>query len=452
MAEGELIKSFPKKSYWILKKKHIPEGLKRNISMLIATSDNLLAGRSMRVKNHHVVIPQNEMNDLDSYIDKNKDNVPARLVKEGSAYEASAEVFEDEEFEKFSKEADLLVTTYEGYKTTSGTQVSDDYGDVIQQKYFLGNREVKLGDIRKKEDKVLFDSLSRDYVKKTNGMKYGVQGFYSKQERLREIPELGKNGSTDSTYETVRATQKEADVVDKRAIAKYKRDGDQWSSDMDDKSLRKYFVQTGLEKEARRRELALNELDGHEIVLHYSNAITSHSNYKDPNNQGRGYSLGLSYDLQLSRTSEKLKQWSIQFILEAGVVDLSTGLYNARSEEVMYGGYLNYYFINNPLTLNKFIWLGGVGLKNGTATLTNSIFSKEYTYQVLTLPAFQLMTKYRFRPGDLQEDSVNMGASLNFGLNYEFKNLSLIDKIEDDIDSKFSMKDLKYTIGMSVYF
>ena len=452
VAEGELIKSFPRKSYWILRKIEIPKELKRNASVLMATSTNLLAGRPMRVKNHHVVVPESEMNDIDSFIEKNKENVPDRLVKAGAGYEPSADVFDDEEFEKFSAEADLLVTTYEGYKNKPGNYFSEEYGDLTGQRYFVGNKQVALGDLRVKEDKVLFDSLSGEYVQKTNGMKYGLKGFYSKQERLREMPELRKDGSLDSTYAKVKEENKQADAINPRAVAKYRRDGDQWSSDMDETSLRRYFIQTGMEKEARRRELALNEVDGHEIILHYSGAMVSHGNDTDPNYQGRGYNLGVSYDLHLSRTSANLKNWSLQFLLEGGVTEYNTGVYNARSEETSYGAYLNYYFVNNPLTINSFIWLAGIGIKNGSASVFTPDLSKEYSYQLLTIPALQVMTKYRFRTGDLTEDTVNLGASLNFGVNLDMKRLSVIDRVDDNIDSKISVNDLKYTVGMSVYF
>jgi hypothetical protein len=187
-------------------------------------------------------------------------------------------------------------------------------------------------------------------------------------------------------------------------------------------------------------------------MFNFSNALTSHGNATDPNYQGRGYNLGFGYDLHLSRTSEKLKNFSLQFMYETGVTEYNTGVFNARSEESYYGAYLNYYFINNPLTLNSFIWLGGFGIKNGSATIFSPDLSKEYSYQVLVLPALQILTKYRFRSGDLTEDNANIGASLNFGINLDIKHLSVVDRIDDNIDSKMSVNDLKYTVGLSVFF
>jgi phage terminase large subunit-like protein len=62
------------------------------------------------------------------------------------------------------------------------------------------------------------------------------------------------------------------------------------------------------------------------------------------------------------------------------------------------------------------------------------------------------MGKYRFRTGDLREDNINVGASFNFGINMDIKNFTTNQELEDEIDGKFSVTDLKYTLGMSVFF
>lgn len=452
VAEGELVKSFPRKSYWILRKIHIPDAIKSKNKILIQTSSSVSSGRPLKIRNHHVVMSEKLFRDVDDFINQNQDNVPSRLIKAGGAYEASNDIFESEEIKDTTPDADVVVTTYETYKNKPGNYYSEEYGDLTGQRFFIGNKEVLLGDIKKAEDKKLFDSMSDAYVKKTNGMKYGLKSFYSEVEKTPGMNEINAKGVMASVYEESRAEKKKEDEISPRAIAKYKRDGEHWSSDMDDASLRHYFIETGIEKEVRRRELALNEREGHEVILSYSGSVLSHGNTTDPNYQGRGYNLGISYDLHLARTSPNLKNWSLQFLLESGVTEYDTGFYNARSEEISYGAYLNYYFINNPLTLNSFIWLAGVGMKNGSSSLFTPDFSKEYSCQVLTLPSLQLMTKYRFRVGDLKEDTANIGASLNFGVNLDFKNLSVIDRLDDNINGKFSVTDLKYSLGMSVYF
>jgi hypothetical protein len=62
------------------------------------------------------------------------------------------------------------------------------------------------------------------------------------------------------------------------------------------------------------------------------------------------------------------------------------------------------------------------------------------------------MTKYRFRSGDLTEDTVNVGASFNAGIMYDNKHLSVTDALDDNILGSISVNDLKYIFGMSFYF
>ncbi len=443
VAEGELVKSFPRKSYWILKKIHLPDVIKAKANLLIFTSNSVTNGRPLRLRNRHVVMSKSSGSDVDSYLKENKENVPARLVRAGDNYEPSPDVFEKNALQDLKSGTDVLVTTYESYSTKNGKYFSEEFGDETIQNYFVGNTQVFLGDIKKAEDKIVFDSVADNYQKKTNGMKYGIKSFYREVEKIKELPELNVKGSVASSHEQSRDDDRESDHISPVAIAKLHRDGEQWSSDMDDVSLRRYFIHTGLEREVRRRELALNELDGHELIIHYSNAVVA---------QGPSYNLGISYDLHLSRTSPDLKDWSLQLVYESGLSEFVTGDYNVRSKNTSYGAYLNYYFINNPLTLYSFIYLAGVGVKNGTAIVYADALEKNYSYRTLTLPALQVMTKYRFRTGDLNEETVNVGASLNFGINLDIKNLSTAEFEDDEINSKISLYDLKYTLGLSLFF
>ncbi|MGZ3809722.1 MAG: hypothetical protein ACXVCE_16690, partial [Bacteriovorax sp.] len=341
----------------------------------------------------------------------------------------------------------------EAYRKKPGQRFSDQYNDETEEKYFVGEREVKLADIKNAEDKKLLDSMAEGYVEKTNSQKYGlVNGLYKDQKKAPGVRDINDKISVTSVYDTIKEKKKSQEAIDPKVIAKIKRDGSQWSEDMDDETLRRYFIRTGLEHEVVRRNLAVNELDGNEVLLHYTGSLSDHTSANDQNYRNLGYTLGLGYDLHLSRASKDLKQWSLQFLLEKGVSDYDIGGQNARGEAGTYGAYVNYYFVNNPLTLNSFIFLGGVGIKAGTVSMSNPELSKEYTYQALTLPSFQLMTKYRFRSGDLTEDTVNVGMSFNAGAVLDIKRLSVLDTLSDNINGKISLTDVKYLVGMSFYF
>ena len=112
VGEGELVKSFPRKSYWLIKQVYIPDAMKVNSKVLITTSNLITLGRPLKLKNRHVVISK-EYNDIDDYLDKNQSNIPQRLVKSGDAYEPSPDVFEKEELGNTTPDSDVEVTTYE---------------------------------------------------------------------------------------------------------------------------------------------------------------------------------------------------------------------------------------------------------------------------------------------------------------------------------------------------
>lgn len=450
VAEGELVKSLPGKSYWMIRKVHIPKALREGHKLLVLNSKNVLSGRPLKVKSRYVVMPEKDFKGVSHYLDTQDNGVPDRLVKESGNYEVSKDIYE----KKKHREADVVVSEYEVLKKKGGTYYSEEYGDVTEEKYFVGNRQIPVGDIKNIEDKKLFDSISEGYATKTNNMKYGLNSFYKDQEKLPEVRDLSKQGSITSVYNDYEEDVKLAGKVSPRAAAKIKRDGIQWSEDLDDKALRRYFIETGLAREEKRKDLALNELDGHEVMFHFSNAFNSHATAKDPNYQARAYNIGVSYDLHLSKVSPEMKSWSLQFLYETGVVNYDLGGLNAKAQESVYGAYVNYYFYNNPLTLNSFIFLLGAGLKNGSSKATSVDLSKEYSYQVMALPALQLMGKYRFRSGDAKEDSINIGTSVNLGINLDSKKLSVVDSVadEDAINSKISVSELRYTLGMSVYF
>ena len=448
VAEGELVKSLPRKSYWSLKTIHLPDQLKKASKLLMMTDHSVSMGRPLRIKTRHRVVNKDEYGDVDAFLADNEENVPRRLVHQEDQYDASEKLFDEDPV----PEADIEISTYEGYRNKSETYYSEEYGDKTDQRYFLGNRTVRVGDIKKAEDKKLLDSMGEGHEQKVASMKYGVKDFYRDQEKLPDMREFNKAVTIKSSYEQAREDKKAKAEISPRVIAKKQRDGENWTADLDSASLRKYFIQTGVESEMRRRELALSELDGHEIMIHYSGSMVNQTTDADSYYQGRGYHLGLGYDLHLSRSNPEWKNWSLQFILERGVVDLDIGGRNGRSEEGFVGGYINYYFVHNPLTLNRFIYLAGLGLKVGSSDMSAPELSKDYSYQVLTLPSMQLMTKYRFRTGDLAEDTVNVGASANFGINADVKNYNSSDGVSDDINGKFSKFDLKYYLGMSIYF
>jgi len=449
VGEGKLVKSFPKKSICYLSKIIDPRFFMLNGRLLVLTSNQVKAGRIIKMKQHHVVVSPDEYESVDQYLEENKNKIPDRLLQDSNSHEESAELFETPKI----ADADVEIKTYETLKKKGGIQFSDQYKDEIGEKYFIGNREVKLGDIENDQDKKLLDSLALGFAEKINSQRVELtHGLYKNQLKAPGLRDINNKMSVMSVYDSIKEDQLIHEQISPHAIAKIKRLGPLWSADMDDATLRRYFISSGMEHEAQRRELALNELDGNEILFHYSGSLVDHTTSADENYRGPGFTLGLGYDYHLSRSSKDLKNWSLQFVFEKGVSDYGLGGLNARGQESYYGAFLNYYFVDNPLTLNSFIFLGGLGLKGGTVEMDSTDLSKKYTYQAVVFPALQIMTKYRFRSGDLTDDVLNVGASFNAGVNLEVKRLGVIDSLDDDINGKISITDIKYLLGMSVYF
>jgi len=449
VAEGKLVKSLPKKSFWYLTKIYIPNLIKADNHFLVITSSSVKEGRSIYQKERHVLVSPKEYHTLEEYQDKNQNNVPQRLLQQHDQYEKTTDLFDV----KKVPEADQLIESYETFKEKPALKYSDDFLDEELEKYFIGNKEFKLASAIDEEDKKLLDSMAQGIVEKINSNKYPLQNsLYKNQKKAPFSHELNGQISISSVYDSIKEDQSSRDKLDPKAIALIKRDGSQWSEAMDDETLRRYFIRSGLEHELNRRKLAVNELDGNELLIHYAGSLTDHTTNEDQNHRNLGFNLGLGYDFHLSRLNLEYKKWTIQVQMDQGYTDYNIGGQNGRVLEGAFGIYFNYYFVNNPLTLNEINFLAGFGLKSGSFRLKNPNLSQEYSYQVLSLPSFQLIGKYRFRSGDLSEDTTNIGLSFNAGLIYDIKRLSVIENLQDNIDGKISINDTKYLIGMSFYF
>jgi hypothetical protein len=293
----------------------LPNEVKKENALYLHTVAQVTLGRPLRVRNEHIVASKTQYTDLDDYLDKNEENVPKRLIKEVNQYEKSTDLYEPE-IKDYKSDIDVVVQTFENLEAKGGNYYSDDYGDLTAQKFFVGNQVIKVGDIKKAEDKILFESMSDAYQDKVNSMKFGVKSFYRNQKKIDGSREVNNQLAIMNTYDEAKEEEKRAEIIQPRAIAKVNREGENWSTDLDDGALRRYFVKTGLEKEARRRQLALNELEGHEVMFHYAGSMISHGGNQDVNYQGKGYNIGFAYDLHLGRTSPNLKQYSILFLYE----------------------------------------------------------------------------------------------------------------------------------------
>lgn len=449
VAEGELVKSFPKKSFWYFKNVTMPNLIYPESHLLILSTSIVSRGRQRNIQQRHVVYSDKEYNDVDQYLDQNKKGVPEKLILQEENFSNSGELFEKEQ----PREADLTIETYEKLSTKSSPEIITEYAEVVPEYYFLRNKKMSLTKILSDDDKKLLATMSKQYFEKNAKLKYGLtQGLYYNQENSgdKEVP--AKKLTIRSAYDIEKENKKLREVIDPRFSAKIKRDGINWSDDMDDDTLRRYFITTGIAQEKFRRDRILNEREGHEVLIHYTGNMINHTTASDPNYRALGYNLGLSYDLHMARATDNLKNWSLQFTFEVGSNHYDLGGMNGTSSEVMYGAIANYYFINNPLSLNKFIFEMGAGVKSGRSKMNGNTLSQQYTYQMLSVPTLQLLCKYRFHIGDLNEDTIKVGTAFHAGLVYEQKQLSMLDIPLEEVSGTINVNDIKFQIGMGFYF
>jgi hypothetical protein len=448
---GKIVKTFSNKSIWLMEKNYISNKLVLDDPILIMLKSVVTRGRETSLRHKQIVFNKNEYSDVEDFLENNKNNVPKKFIANEDNFETSDDIFSDEKI----SEHDAEFATYDTFKNTGSLRVADEYNDQIKGLTYLVNKKYKIGDLKNAEDLKVLNSDARLMVNKYNSQILPLRnGLYRQQRKLVGSKDVNDQITITSSYEKAAEIERDKNQIDLKAVAKIKRDGELWSADMDDDTLRRYFITTGILKEKYRRAVSLNELDGHEVTISYAGNVTSHvvSPDVDPSFQMRGYHLNLGYDIHLSRTALNLKKFSVLLMVEQGVNYYDLNNINGRSQEGQYGAYLNYYFINNPLILNNFSWNVGVGVKFGMSKMGSDQISQKYDYQILTLPSFQLMTKYRFRAGDLNEDTLKVGMSVNAGIIYETKSLRIVDNPSDNITSAINVNDMKYQFGVSFYF
>lgn len=448
---GKVVKTFPNKSVWLMQKNYIKDRMLVDERVIVLLDSYVRQGRENTYRQRQIVFSDNEYESVDDFLERNKNNVPDKFVSHYDEFDSTEELYKDEKI----AETDREVQTYDTFKNAGSTHVNDDYNSEIKGLSFLVNKGVRIGDIKKKDDLELLEKDTNNLIRKMNSQKYGLKnGLYHDSTKSPISRDINDAITITSTYEKSKQEARTKNMISEEAIAKIKRDGDMWSADLNDQQLRRYFVKTGLWAEKERRETFINELEAHEIVLSYAGSVNTHvaTAEIDPSYQNRGYQLNLGYDLHFSKINKDYKNWSMQFVIERGVNYYDINNINGRSEEGQYGAYLNYYFLNNPLTLHKFIGQIGLGVKFGMSSMTSDLITKTYDYQILTLPSIQLMTKYRFRAGDLNEDTANVGMSLNGGVVFESKSLKIVNNPSDNITSSISVNDIRYLFGVSFYF
>lgn len=456
LGEAELVKVFPKYSYWQILNAPLAEGAKIGLTEVgVIRSRMGINGRELDVKNKIRLLDRSNNEERDfSDLERNElletTEIPDNLRQDHSYQALKDQTFE----EKKLKRADVEVVKNDFLVKKSATSFSAEHKEELAELYAPELKGKDREVVKKETEKEISKAQANLYGKNHLRTKYGLDDFYKDQEKIPEMKDIRNKISTTSVYDQEKEAKFEESMISNRALKKMQRDKALWSQDMDDKVLRRYFVQNGIASEYERRERALSELEGHEMWLRFYGGANRNTVDADPNYQRFNYAMAVGYNLHFSRINPEYVNWSMDFYGESSVSHFALNdNTNAQSKELHAGTSLNYYFLNNPLTLNKFIGHVGVGMKLGQGEAVAADLNRTLSYQLVTIPTLSGGIKYRFRAGDLTRETANIGAALAFGAMYERVNYSAGEVLDvSEAYGKFAVNTTKYYFGLHIYY
>jgi hypothetical protein len=449
LATAEVIKVHSNYSYWYLREINKAEFLDKGQRVVFVTMDEALSGRrDAKYKKRRVILRKGET--PLKFIEENENGVPTELIKKDGKYEKNNQELTETDP---TLDEERIITEFETWAESKNLDYVDEYmQEVATNRETDISEDRNLNDYRKKDGDKLFKSVVDGSVDKFNDYKYSLDTFYREQKKDKDYREI-REGVTDQTvYAKYQKQKEERKWVSPQALAKIKRDGKLWSSDMNDDQLRRFFISSGIRRENERQRLALSEYNSNEVTLYYSTALREHYTTNDDNFQGSNYSLGVGYEFHLRRTDPEWDKHTLDLFLIRTIAfyDIGGDKNGRFTEGIVKFGY-NYYFINNPATIYRWMFYGGVGLLRGNALMQGIGLVKDYNYSVIGFP-MHLGFKYRFKSGDELDQISGIGWGVNFKFSYEWLKLNNVDLIEDDINGSVSIIDLRFTAGLSAYF
>lgn len=452
VAFGRLIKVGETKSYWLLNQIQHGVALKSGQRLVfVEKNEDVLPGRSELEIAQKQVVTSGGIHPL-KYFEDEKRGISKELVfKEGES-----EIVEENERTKLSEGTHLNATQFDQWASSKGLDYVEEYMTEVSKKNIDNPQSrIETAQITKAYNENLTRSQADGTANKINSLKDGLRDLYWKQERDENLTFLPKRVIVNNIYQDSleKRNAKRSQAISPEAVAKARREGPRWSSDMTDKELREYVVRTGISEEVVRQRAAVNELDSHEMTIHFATSLMDHTSQDDANHRGRTYAFALGYEYHLSRL---FKNW-LKLSLEANV-EWSRGLYqvgplhNATFQEGAYKLMTNYYIYNKPTTVKNILVYLGTGIKVGQAKAGNFEFTEKHRYDMIAFPMFQLGLKYRFLSGDEVDNAVGVGFGLNTKLSIEPLSYTLDGQATEQVEGSFSLTDTKLFVGMSMYF
>lgn len=447
IGEAEAVHVLSRKSYWYFQDIDNSAIYREGDILRIVSQEKNLKGRPVRLKTRKIVLPQGK--GIVRYLREEDLGMPSELVFKAGEYEKGRNYIRTD----IRRDEHIIAKNFEVWKRKQGLEYIDDYINKVEAREQSGiSEEINKNAVRMREEKKIFDSTITGVQRKVNNLEFGLTGLYKEQEKDAEIREITRRVQIENTYERKQRERREERFIGPYAIEKINRQGQRWSADLDDEELRRFFIQSGIERERRRQEFALDRRAGNEILLRATTELANKTTVEDDNNQNTGYALLIGYEFHLSRTNPEITHWTVELSAERALRYYDIGGINGRFEEGSYFGAVNYYLFNRPDMVRRYLWYGGIGLRRGSATVSSPSLSRDYEFSVFSIPTVQAGVKYRFSAGDEREDGFDVGVGANFLVQSELSRYSSTTEVTDDISALFITTNLRLSFGFSIYF
>ena len=447
VGEGEAVKVHNNYSYWYLRKIENPNFIKKGTRLEFISESEVWQGRrNLNVRERRIVLPAGES--AEEYVENTKRGVPNKIIKKDSSY-----VEENENLIDRTPRTEDVRATYYGEWDEESSMTENDFENQLKTKKssLLTSIPSRKNEIKNNYKKEVWESATEGSLKKINSSADPLEAIYG-QRKFVQNDVTSLDSSSRNTFKIVKEEEQKSKAITSSDWSKIDKNDPRWSQEMNDRQLRRFFVESNIEREINRQRFALNNAPNNEVIMRYVMGMNQKTSSDDSSNQGTAQALDTAYEFHMLRMTDSLRDWTLEGGFTWGYNFYNTQVYNARATEQTLHGGVNYYFYNGPSMINSFLWHVGLGMRFGTSVMSSEMFLNDYTYQLSSSYA-QLGVKYRFSGGDYDLDVFKMGIGLNALISLEQSKLSSNQPISQyDVNGEIQATDMKFMVGMSVFF
>lgn len=387
--------------------------------------------------------------------------------KDQVIYEATKEegvpndlIFEDDDFESKDSVGDTVLVKKQDIEVdvrktwVGGTdEYDEDFSDVYGTKIAppIGNRDFATP-TKKRIKEEIWRKASAGTINKYNKLKYGLNSLYKGNVRDSGTNTRLDRGELDFRPRETKETIDKVAV--KQAISRIRKNPYRWSQDLTDKELRRFMIDASIVEEISRQKKALRNNFSNEVILRYATPMTNSSLRTDVNNQGLGYGLSIAYEFALGRVSESYRYFSVEAELETVLSFHDIGGDNGRFEERVGKLFANWYLINPPSSVKKFMPFLSAGIERGAASMEQGSLTGSLSYDLSTLLSTRFGIKYRFSSGDEKYNNVKVGYGMHFMVSYDSTRYTLSSSANTtaQLFNEFNANQTRVSTGLNIYF